>query len=179
MDTDLSPSAQVSLDLLEPGHARHWMDMAYQHYPVLEHIAAHYFSDRAKIEDVVQDTIVTGFAKIQGCHAKTKREFFAWLHTILARKCLDQKRKAVPLSLDASETDPPGSEDFENFITLQVAVDEILSHEDANTRQEWQLWVQGWTLSAIAQHCQQTPGAVAGRNARLRKKLQNLLFPIE
>ena len=69
-------------------------------------VCLHLLGDRARAEDLSQDTFVRAFQKLEQFD-ETKGEFAVWLVTIARRLCLNAMKKATPfLMADPTEPEP-------------------------------------------------------------------------
>lgn len=175
-----STSPTLLEQLRGPERAAAWGRFVALYTPLLAR-----WADRARVPaadrpDLIQDVYVAVLRAIPGFAYDPGRSFRAWLHTVLANKVRDLRRKKVPLPLPDSDgvaaDDPvPALDEAEYRRVLAARAARLIAADftEATWRAFWGTAVDGRPASDVAAEVGLSVNAVYLARARVLARLRH------
>ncbi len=150
-----------------------------QYYKAMYNSAFRILRDTAEAEDVMQESFLVAFRKID--EYKGEATFGAWLKRIVINRAIDElKRRRETVSLDEKGIDLPADDGTENYLEmLSYKIEQIrkgiemLGDEDRVILSL--LLIEGYDHEEISQVLGITNNASRTRYSRARQRLRELL----
>lgn len=174
--------------LRQPGAASDWHRFVDLYTPLLLRWVRRWFADESDVNDLVQDIFTVLVQKLPSFEYRPNRSFRAWLYTVTANKCRDERgRRAVsarPMQPGQLEAVPDPDEDDGEAEYRRVLLQRALvvlqpEFEPATWAAFQQTSFSDKSAAEVAADLQTTPGAVRAAKFRvlhrLRQELRGLL----
>lgn len=153
-----------------------------RHLPRVGAIAARMLASAAEAEDVGQEAFLRCWQKAPGWEPSDgggAARFGTWLHRIVVNLCIDRRRRAAPLPLDAAPDQPDGAphaldalETKESARRVRAAVGELPDRQRAALVL---CYYEGMSNGEAAEVLEMSVGAVESLLVRARRNLRKSL----